>query len=108
MLEYYYVLMLFCVDKFGIVVVVIMELVDFGVNIVESDQFWDCVINQFFMCIVILVFEGVMLVSVQKVLDLVIVWFDMKVKLVDMVICLKVIIMVLKFDYVMLYLFYQI
>lgn len=102
-----HILNLSCDDRPGIVAAVTTELAAIGVNIVESNQFWDQQTNKFFMRIS---FDsaGASSDSIEKAILPCIDRFCMVTHLAETATRPKIIIMVSKFDHAMLHLLYQI
>ena len=102
-----HILNLSCDDRPGIVAAVTTELAAIGVNIVESNQFWDQQTNKFFMRIS---FDsaGGSSDSIEKAILPCIDRFGMVTHLAETATRPKIIIMVSKFDHAMLHLLYQI
>jgi len=105
--ERVFVLLLNCEDRPGIVAATTSELASLGANIVESNQFWDRETNRFFMRVSFSVPHRVGKDDIAHALKPVVDRFGMKWELVDRSRVPGIIIMVSKFDHVMLHLLYQ-
>ena len=103
-----FILTLSCDDRPGIVAAVTTELAAHGLNIAESNQFWDRSNNQFFMRIAFESTTGTDRDRIERALKPVIDRFGMKVRLEDAARKPKIIVMVSKFDHALLHLLYQI
>ncbi|CAN7695952.1 formyltetrahydrofolate deformylase [Rhizobium sp. LjRoot254] len=103
-----FVLTLSCDDQAGIVAAVTTELASIGTNIVESNQHWDQASNRFFMRIAFSISAQASKASIEQSLSPVMERFGMQSALVDRGRKPKMVIMVSKFDHVLLHLLYQI
>jgi formyltetrahydrofolate deformylase len=103
-----FILTLSCEDRPGIVASVTTELAALNANIAESGQFWDRQTGRFFMRLAFTAPEGVDRDALERALRPSIERFGMKTALANQARKPRIIIMVSKFDHVMLHLLYQI
>jgi formyltetrahydrofolate deformylase len=103
-----FILVLSCEDKPGIVAAISTELLGFGANIAESNQFWDRGTNTFFMRIAFEAPEHVRREDVERALRPAAERFQMRTTLTEAARRPKIVIMVSKFDHALLHLLYQI
>jgi formyltetrahydrofolate deformylase len=102
-----HILNLSCEDRPGIVAAVTTQLAAAGVNIVESNQFWDQQTNRFFMRIS---FDagGANNAAIEEAIAPSVERFGIEARLTETALRPKIIIMVSKFDHAMLHLLYQV
>ncbi len=103
-----YVLTLSCADRPGIVAAVTTELAALGANIAESNQFWDRQTGIFFMRLAFTAPQGADRDAIERALSPAVERFGMKTALRPLSRKPRMVIMVSKFDHVMLHLLYQI
>ncbi len=108
MAEHSFILTLSCADRPGIVAAVTAELARLGANIAESNQFWDRITGKFFMRIAFTAPGGVTEDALRAALAGPAEKFGMELALQDAGRRPKVVLMVSKFDHVLLHLLYQI
>jgi formyltetrahydrofolate deformylase len=103
-----FIFTLSCADRPGIVAAVTTELAGLGCNIAESNQFWDQETGQFFMRLAFTAPDGVDRDALERSLKPAVERFGMRTTLVDRARRKKIVVMVSKFDHVLLHLLYQI
>ncbi|OCP19612.1 MULTISPECIES: formyltetrahydrofolate deformylase [unclassified Ensifer] len=103
-----FVLTLTCDDRAGIVATVTSQLLDLGANIVESNQYWDCETNRFFMRLAFTASGETSAELIETRLAPILEQFEMQGRLLDCRQRPKTIIMVSRFDHAFLHLLYQI
>jgi len=108
MSERIYIVRLSCDDQPGIVAAVTTALAAIGANILESNQFWDRQADHFFLRIAVTVPATVTREAVELALKPPVDRFDLKLKITDIAVRPKIIVMVSKFDHAMHHLLYQI
>jgi formyltetrahydrofolate deformylase len=103
-----FVLTLSCEDRPGIVAAITTELAALGGNIAESNQFWDRQTGRFFMRIAFTIPASTSREAIERALGPAIERFQIKSALADVNVKPRIIVMVSKFDHVLLHLLYQI
>ncbi|OCP14938.1 formyltetrahydrofolate deformylase [Ensifer sp. LC163] len=102
------VLTLTCDDRAGIVAAVTSQLLDLGTNIVESNQYWDCETNRFFMRLAFTASGEASAELIETRLAPILEQFGMQDRLLDCRQRPKTVILVSRFDHAFLHLLYQI
>ncbi|WDR01265.1 formyltetrahydrofolate deformylase [Devosia algicola] len=103
-----FVLTLSCEDRPGIVASVTTELAARNANIAESNQFWDRQTGQFFMRLAFNAAADTSREALELALKPSVARFGMKTQLVNQASRPRIVVMVSKFDHVLLHLLYQI
>ena len=102
-----FALTLSCIDRPGIVARISSELLNYGCNVLESQQFNDTVTDKFFMRVRFVLFEDDRRNELYATLDKVAAEFAMNIKLRSTENKPRVLIMVSKFDHCLVDLFYR-
>jgi formyltetrahydrofolate deformylase len=103
-----FILKLSCADRPGIVASVTAELAALGANIAESAQFWDRQTDRFFMRIAFTAPARTEAPDIESALEHTVEHYRMDLSVSDQSAAPRIVIMVSKFDHVLLHLLYQI